>query len=141
MENNSFMIKILRLPDEIIRYIKEFITTKYLVFVNKEYYNLYHPHIKHSIKNYENYIRDMIRNDNDFIFEKIVNENYKKWIEIKNYNYKNFIYKNYFYFVINYCIENESTNCRNYINSFVKELGLCKNQHKKNFVKYIKWKN
>ena len=135
------MNKVMLLPDDIIRYIKEFIRTKDLVFVNRTYYNLYHILIKTSIKNYENYIRDTIRRDNDFVFEKVVNENYKKWFEIKNYNYKNLIYTNYCYFVINYCIENESTKCRNFITLFLKELGLCKNQHKKNFVKYIKWKN
>ena len=141
MEISNLMVKIMWLPDDVIRYIKEFIREKDLVFVNKTYYNLYHPLIKSSILNYENYIRDTIRRDNLFVFKKIVIENYKKWFEIKNYIYKNLIYKTYCYFVINYCIENESTNCRNYINLFLKELGLCKNQHKKNFVKYIRWRN
>ena len=61
--------------------------------------------------------------------------------EFKKYMYKNIIFKKYAYFVINYCIENESNNCRKFMNSFFQELGLGKNQHKKNFVKYIKWKN
>jgi hypothetical protein len=141
MENNNLMIKIMWLPDDVINYIKEFIRIKDIVFVNKTYYNLYHSIIKSNIVNYETYIRDTIRRDNVFVFKKIVTENYKKWLETKNYIYKNLIYKTYCYFVINYCIENESTNCRNYINLFLKELGLCKNQHKKNFVKYIRWRN
>jgi hypothetical protein len=87
------------------------------------------------------YIRDTIRRDNNFVFEMIVRENYLKWFEIKNYTYKNYEFKNYVYFVINYCIENESNKCRNFIVEFLQELGLYKNQHKKNFVKYIKWKN
>jgi hypothetical protein len=87
------------------------------------------------------YIRDTIRRDNNFVFEMIVRENYLKWFEIKNYTYNNYEFKNYVYFVINYCIENESNKCRNFITEFLQELGLYKNQHKKNFVKYIKWKN
>jgi len=51
------------------------------------------------------------------------------------------IFKNYFYFTINYCIENDSDNCRKIINKFLKEHGLDKNLHKKNVVKYIKWKD
>ena len=131
-----------KLPHDIVNYeIKQFIPKKTFVFTNKENYILYHQLIKQNIKNYENYIRDTIRRDNFFVFERIVRENYNKWTEIKKYMYKNIIFKNYAYFVINYCIENESNNCRKIMNSFFQELGLGKNQHKKNFVKYIKWKN
>ena len=131
-----------KLPSDIVNHeIKNFIPKQVFVFTNKENYISYHPLIKKTIKNYENYIRDTIRRDNFFVFERIVRENYKKWIENKNYMYKNIIFKNYAYFVVHYCIENESTKCRNFMNSFFQELGLGKNQHKKNFVKYIKWKN
>ena len=51
------------------------------------------------------------------------------------------IFKNYLYFVMNFCIENESNNCRKTVLEFLKEHGLGKNLHKKNIVKYIKWKN
>ena len=51
------------------------------------------------------------------------------------------ICKNYLYFTINYCIENESNNCRKVINNFFKEQGLGKNLHKKNVIKYIRWKD
>ena len=57
------------------------------------------------------------------------------------YTSKNMIFNNYLYFVINYCIENDSNNCIKIISDFLKEHGLCKNLHKKNVVKYIKWKN
>ena len=131
-----------KLPHDIINYeIKQFIPKKAFVFTNKENYILYHQLIKQDIKNYENYIRDTIRRDNFFVFERIVRENYNKWTEFKKYMYKNIIFKNYSCFVIHYCIENESNNCRKIMNSFFQELGLGKNQHKKNFVKYIKWKN
>jgi len=130
-----------RLPPELIRYIKEYIPKKEFVFTNRENYNLYHPLIKPSIKDYESYIRAIIRQDNDFVFKKIVEENYNKWYEIRQYKYKNMIFNNYFYFVMNFCIENESNNCRKIISDFLKEHGLGKNLHKKNLVKYIKWKN
>ena len=130
-----------RLPPELIRYIKEYIPKKTFVFTNRENYNLYHSLLKPSIKDYESYIRSMIRQDNEFVFKKIIEENFSKWYEIRQYKYKNMIFKNYLYFVMNFCIENESNNCRKNILEFLKEHGLGKNLHKKNIVKYIKWKN
>ena len=35
-----------RLPDELVRYIKEYIPKKELAFTNRENYNLYHHLIK-----------------------------------------------------------------------------------------------
>lgn len=132
---------IVKMPEVIVNIIKEYIPKKSLVFTNKTHYILYHAFIKTHITNFENYIRDTIRRDNEFVFEMIMRENYKKWYEIKNYKYKNMIFKNYFYFVINYCIENDSNNCRNIINEIIKQHGLCKNLHKKNIVKYIRWRD
>lgn len=130
-----------RLPPELIRYIKEYIPKKTFVFTNRENYNLYHSLIQPSIIEYESYIRAMIRQDNEFVFKKIIEENISKWYEIRQYKYKNMIFNNYLYFVMNFCIENESNNCRKTIFEFLKEHGLGKNLHKKNIVKYIKWKN
>jgi hypothetical protein len=130
-----------RLPPELIRYIKEYISKKTFVFTNRENYNLYHSLIQPSIIEYESYIRAMIRQDNEFVFKKIIEENISKWYEIRQYKYKNMIFNNYLYFVMNFCIENESNNCRKTIFEFLKEHGLGKNLHKKNIVKYIKWKN
>jgi phosphoribosyl-ATP pyrophosphohydrolase len=130
-----------RLPPELIRYIKEYIPKKEFVFTNKVYYNLYHSLITPTIKDYESYVRAMIRQDNEFVFKKIIEENFSKWYQIRQYKYKNMIFNNYLYFVMNFCIENESNNCRKTILEFLKEHGLGKNLHKKNIVKYIKWKN
>ena len=112
-----------RLPPELIRYIKEYIPKKTFVFTNRENYNLYHSLIKPSIKDYESYIRAMIRQDNEFVFKKIIEENCSKWYDILQYKYKNMIFKNYLYFVMNFCIENDSNNCRKIISDFLKEHG------------------
>ena len=136
-----FYKKISQLPEVIVNIIKEYIPKKEFIFTNRENYNLYHDLLKPCISNYENYIRDTIRRDNSFVFDRIIRENHKKWHKIRQYKYKNMIFNNYFYFVINYCIENESTNCRIVIHNFLEEHGLCKNLHKKNVVKYIRWKN
>ena len=122
-----------KLPMDIVNIIEEYLPKKEFVFTNKTNYELYHHLIKPNIKNYETYIRDTIRRDNNFVFEMIVRENYSKWFEIKKYTYKNYDFKNYAYFVINYCIENESSKCRTFIIDFLQELGLYKNQHKKIF--------
>jgi len=136
----NFLKNILKLPDSLIKIIEEFIPKSKLIFISKENYIKYHLLTKKLIKNYENYIRDIIRRDNYFVFEFIIAENYKKWLEIKQYKYKNMIFKNYLYFLINYCIENDCNNCRNVISNFLNFHGLGKNLHKKNVVKYIRWK-
>ena len=43
------------------------------------------------------------------------------------------------YFIKDYCIENDSEKCRIMINNFLEKLGLCKNQHKKNIIRNIRW--
>jgi hypothetical protein len=89
---------------------------------------------------FEHYIRNIIYRDFDFIFTQIIQENYLKWIDMKQYMYKNVIYKNYIYFIKDFCIENNSEKCRIMLNNFLDKLGLCKNQHKKNINKHIIWK-
>jgi len=132
--------KIISLPDVLIDYIKEYIPFKQMVFSSKEYYLLYHAFIKNMIlkNNYENYIRDTIRRDHYFVFEQMTKENWKRWLSIRDYRYKNSIYSNYIYFLKDFCLINDSTNCRNVLNSFLKEQGIGKNQHKKNIVKNIR---
>lgn len=130
-----------RLPQELINIIKEYIPPEKLVFVNSFYYNTYHHLIRHSIINYESYVRDTIRRDNDFVFEKIVRENVDWWIKNTNYRYKNMIFNNYIYFVLYFCIENNAEHCREIMIEYFSKRDLCRNLHKKNIIKYIKWKN
>lgn len=133
--------KINNLPDHMKNIIFEYIERKYVVFTNKKNYFLYHHLIKKNIINYSNYIRDIIRRDNHFVFHLLIRENFDKWIKMKQYIYKNMIFINYVYFLITFCIENDSNNCRNIIVDFFTEHGLGKNLHKKNIIKYIRWKN
>ena len=133
--------KINKLPDDLIIYIKDFIQKKNLVFTNRENYKMYHKFLKPCISKYENYIRDTIRRDNHFVVERIIFENFTIWTKITNYMYKNMIFKNYLYFIIHYCIENNSSNCRIVTMNFLKQHGFDKNLHKKNIIKYIRWKN
>lgn len=142
-ENNLYN-NINKLPNVLIDYIKDYIPYTSLVFVNREYYIKYHYLLKINgliPKIYiENYIRDIVRRDFHFVFEKILLENYKKWLDIKQFIYKNIIYKNYIYFLKDFCLINESGKCRIILNNFLEENGLCKNQHKKNTSKHIRWK-
>ena len=140
IKTTNIIQQINKLPVEIINIIKEFIPKIAFVFTNRENYRLYHSLLLSYITNYEGYIRDTIRRDIEFVFTMILRENHKKWYEIKKYKYKNMIFTNYLYFIIHYCIENVSNNCSNAIHEFLKEHGLGKNLHKKNVVKYIKWK-
>lgn len=141
---NNLYKNINKLPIVLIDYIKDYIPYTTLAFVNKEFYIKYHYLLKINNlipkKYIENYIRDIIRRDFDFVFEKIISENYKKWLDIKQFIYKNIIYKNYIYFLKDFCLINESIKCRIILNNFLEENGLCKNQHKKNTSKHIRWK-
>lgn len=127
------------LPNEIKSVIQEYIPYSSLVFTNKDNYINYHYLLRFKLK--ENYTRDIVRRDFDFVFERILNENYKKWLMTKHYMYKNIIYGNYIYFLKDFCLMNESYKCRMKLNNFLEENGLCKNQHKKNTSKHIRWKN
>jgi len=141
---NNYMynqMKLNNLPDVIIDLIKEFIPRQYLAFTNKTFYNLYHHTIRNNIPLFDNYVRDMIRGDNYIVFEKILGENIELWCKNRQYRYKNMVFNNYIYFVLYYCIENNSDRCREIINDNLKKRDLCRNLHKKNLVKYIKWNN
>jgi hypothetical protein len=129
------------LPCDIINLIKEYIPRWKLVFVNKNFYDLYHYTTKKRIPLYNNYVRDMIRRDNEFVFERIIKENIELWLKKKEYFYKNMVFNNYIYFIMNYCIENNSERCRDVLSNYLSKRHLCRNLHKKNVVKYIKWKN
>jgi len=133
--------KIKNLPDDMINLILEFITYQKLIFVNSLYYNKYHSLLTRFIPLYGMYIRDMIRRDNTFVFEKIIGDNIDGWLKNKQYRYKNMIFNNYIYFVMHYCIENNSENCIKLLMYYLIKHDLCRNLHKKKVVKYIKWTN
>lgn len=140
----DFFKNIDSLPDELILIINSYLPKTTTVFLTKENYLQYHYLLKEYInnknKNIEKYIRAMVRQDNNFVFKQLLVENHKKWFNMKNYYYNNCIYRNYITFIESYAIEHESIKCINLITDLFKELGLSKNQHKKNVIKYIRWK-
>ena len=134
------------LPDDIIRVIQEYIPLRILRFTNKISYvahhlQTHHLHIRDVMYNYESYVREVVKRDYSFIFELIIRENIEKWNNIKKYLYKNVIYASYIYFILNYCLEHNAQHCRTVLCNFLKQHGLCQNQHKKNITKHIRWKN
>ena len=135
------MKKISLLPDEIINEILEYIPKQKLIFVNSTHYKLYHCLLKNYILVYESYVRDMIRKDNFFVFKQIIRENINTWIKNRQYRYKDMVFSNYIYFVLYYCIENNSERCRIILLEELLKRNLCRNLHKKNIIKYIKWIN
>ena len=141
--DDHIYVLINQLPLELVDIIYGYLAIRNIVFLNKSNYALYHNILKQFIckGKYTNYIRDMIRKDNEFVFEYILRENFKKWLGIKKYYYKNNIFANYIYFVLYYCIENDSGKCRITLSNYLKNVGLDKNQHKKNIVRNIKWRN
>jgi len=139
--DDALVKKICNLPDDLINLIKSFVQKPKFIFTNRENYKLYHYLIRITPGKFDDYVKMMIKRDNGYILNSIIRENYFKWYEKGKMYYKNKIFSNYLYFIMNYCIENESENCLEIISEFFKEVGLGKNLHKKNVVKYIKWKD
>ena len=130
------------LPTALIQIIEEYIPPIVTIFLTKQNYINNHRLIKKYInkRNTENYIRAMVRQDNYFVFNQLLIENWERWLHLKKYYYRSCIYSNYLHFLDDYCIDNESNECRNLILKLLEELGLSRNQHKKNTVRYIRWK-
>jgi hypothetical protein len=120
------------LPDELKNIVYEYIPLVTKAFLTKENYMKYHRNILSKCLQIESCIRDMIKRDNDFVFNQMMNDCYERWIRIQRYVYKNHRYLNYVYFVRDYCVEQESTKCKNVVDHFFKLNGISKNQHKKN---------
>ena len=141
-KDEKILNHIASLPNELLDYIFSYIPIQITYFLTKESYIRNHNLIrKYIVKDsIEVYIRCMVRQDNQFVLKQLLHENYKKWINMKNYYYKNCIFVNYIYFLESYAADNESVKTRRVIKEFLEEQGLSKNQHKKNIVKYIRWK-
>ena len=131
------------LPKDLYLIINSYIPAIAKISLNKELYMKYHHLFKGFInrRELENYIRTIVRQDHDFVFNQLLQENYNKWFNIKKYFYQDCIYANYIYFLKTYCVENQSTKCKEIINILIEELGLSKNQHKKNIIRNIRWKH
>ena len=114
-KEKQYLLLILRLPEDIQKYIQQFLPLKTLVWLDKKTYVKNHYIITKSIKRYDSYIRDMIRNDNHFVFLQVMREKFKLWNIKKKYFYKKIIYKNFIHFLIHLCNVHESTNCINII--------------------------
>lgn len=131
-----------KIPEVLVDIIYEYIPLSTKTFLTKKNYIENHHIVKSLIdkRQYENYIRCMVRQDNSFVFSFIINENITIWVnKIFNYFYKDTTYRNYLWFLHEYCIENESTRCKDIINRYIELLGLSKNQHKKSTPNNSRW--
>ena len=140
---NFFLENVDKLSYELLDIIYSYIPKSVTIFLTQQNYIKEHYLLRSFInKRYiEQYIRTMVRQDNDFVLNQLLKENCRRWLDMKKYYYKNCIYSNYITFLESYAIDNESIKCRKLILKLFEELGLSKNQHKKNMIKYIIWKN
>ena len=120
-KEKQYLLLILKLPEDIQKYIQQFLPLKTLVWLDKKTYVKNNYIITKSIKRYDSYIRDIIRNDNHFVFLQVMREKFNLWNVNKKYFYKKIIYKNFIYFLINLCNHSESTNCKNIITQMLNE--------------------
>jgi len=143
-ENMTSLYKDVRkLPVVIIDIISNYVPNIVYVWLNREYYFKYHHLLSKYMnqKNREQYIRQIVRKDDYFVFKQLLLENYSWWLKMTKYLHKDGIYANYLMFLNFYSLEYDSFKCKELITNLLKELGLSKNQHKKNIVRNIRWKN
>lgn len=138
----DFFKNIDKLPLVLVDIIRSYIPKSITLFLTKKNYIEDHQIIRSLINRYkiEQYIRSMVRQDYDFVFKLLLKENLKRWLNMKKYYYRECIYGNYLNFLESYAIDNKATKCRNLLINLFEEEGLSKNQHKKNTIKYIRWK-
>jgi len=130
------------LPCEIVKIVTEYLPNCVLVFLNKTHYFSLHYIIKELLLPYNQfkYVCKTIRQDHEFVFGQIIHERFVDWFLLKNYQSDNIVYVNYIYFIKAYCLQHESLKCWKTLDNFLKRLGLCQNQHKKNTTRNVKWK-
>lgn len=133
-----------KLPEELVAIIETYVPTIVKIFWTKSMYEANHTlivkYLVQKNKNVEEYIRFIVRNDNEFVFSRLLVDNLSRWINLRNYLNRDCIYLNYIVFLNSYCVDHNSYKCKKIIQEILEKLGLSKNQHKKNLIKYIKWK-
>jgi hypothetical protein len=138
----DFFKNVDKLPEVLVDIVYSYIPKSVTMFLTKKNYIEGHHLIRQFIdkRKIEQYIRAMVRHDNDFVFKHLLVENYNRWLNMRKYYYQESIYANYLNFLESYAIDNQSTKCRKTMLNFFEEQGLSKNQHKKNTIRYIRWK-
>lgn len=142
VSESTHLLLVKKLPEDLVSVVSSFLPKTTLVWLNKTFYRKYHTKIRRIIpdKLYDNYIRSMARQDNSFTFSYIAEENIVRWTCNKNIIYKNVSYPNFASLLNDFCVSNNSTNCRNVLETLLDESGLSKNQHKKNRYVSIRWR-
>jgi hypothetical protein len=138
----DFFKNVDKLPEVLVDIVYSYIPKSVTTFLTKKNYIENHHLIRQFInkRKIEQYIRAMVRDDNDFVFSHLLVDNYRRWLNMRKYYYKECIYGNYLNFLESYAIDNKSSKCRKLILKLFEEQGLSKNQHKKNTIRYIRWK-
>lgn len=133
-----------KLPEELVAIIETYVPTIVKIFWTKSNYEANHSliikYLSEQNKNVEEYIRFIVRKDNDYVLSRLLVDNLSRWVNLRNYLNRDCIYLNYIVFLNSYCVDHNSHKCKQLIQEIFEKLGLSKNQHKKNLIKYIKWK-
>ena len=136
----KILIGLDRLPNEIlINKIYPKLSPKCLVWLNKEFYLKYHREVYSLIGNKKNnvypggkysaFTRYILREEATLVLEQLLNERMKIWYNSGIYRYSQKKYKNYLYFLYQYCIDNNFSKSRKCINEMAKSV-LGKKWHK-----------
>jgi hypothetical protein len=141
----KFFSRLNSLPEEIVTYcIQPFLPLSTLAFLSKTNYAKYHQTIIKPIlyeKGLDTYMRYIIRNDLNFLFETSLYENFDKWLKLTKFMYKSSIYCNYVFFLLEFCIENDSQKCRSVLSNVFVQKGFNKDRNKyRNKTTTIPWR-
>jgi len=135
------MTLLIDLPDDLVRLIWEYVPTIKRVFTHKRIYEQHHDILRKAIPMYDQYVLDMIQRDCHIVLKHILRENIDHWMRRVQHRYKNMVFNNYIYFIVHYCSEHNAHDCKVIVHDYLQKRQLCRNLHKKNVVKYIKWIN
>lgn len=127
------------LPLVITDYIYTFIPTIYLTNLNTFYYDKYNSIRRDKIlsNTLDSYIRDMVRKDNIYIIKYIISQYSHLWFKQKNIFFSSIKYKDYYSYILNYSLMQNSNNCYQYIKELNKR---DQKRHKNVIAKKYKWK-
>jgi|TARA_Y100000588_G_C14174414_1_gene890692 hypothetical protein len=121
------------IPEDVIRYIGDFIPLKKRLFLNKKCYEENQKFLWETCyKEYNNTLRKIVRNDYEYIFLHKLKNNYLKWKKLKNWIYKNKKFNNFNDYLRYLCIEYNSSKCKGKLNAYENKLGYLRKKKFKN---------
>jgi len=127
------------LPNELKRYIFNYIPIINLRFINKLYGQVYKNYIDNLLKECpNNIIRSIIRHDDSSCLRIAIKLNYLKWYNSKKFKYKYHCFPNFYYYIRYLCVHYNANKCKEIMIEFEKRNYIFETTRNKKNKKYKK---